>query len=143
MEQLLNRGTALSDLAYLRILQVIHAQVSLLIEDLKNYELPSMSSRPTEVMDLTRNFTSTGSSTTAVTTMLETAMEELFVPYLEGQRYIERESRSLENLYSNLLTNFTKYHVRPTGCYSSAREKLSSELFRTKLRRGSHQYWTE
>ena len=43
--------------------------------------------------------------------MLETAMEELFVPYLEGSRYIERESKSLTELYASFLTTFNRYHV--------------------------------
>ena len=43
--------------------------------------------------------------------MLETAMEELFMPYTEGQKYIDRESKSLTELYANLLINFTQFHV--------------------------------
>jgi exocyst complex component 5 len=118
MEQLLNRGTAISELAYLRILQLVHVQTSLLIEDLKGYELPSITPRsPLDVMEFRRtlagNSSSTGPATsTAIGTMLETAMEELFVQQTEGQRYLERESASLGQLYSNMLSNFTRYHVR-------------------------------
>lgn len=118
MEQLLNRGAAISDLAYLRVLQLIHTQTSLLVEDLKGYELPSITPRsPLDVAEFRRtlsgNPSSTGpATTTAIGTMLETAMEELFVQQTEGQRYLERESASLGQLYSNLLTNFTRYHVR-------------------------------
>ena len=43
--------------------------------------------------------------------MLETAMEELFIPYTEGSKYIDRESKSLTDLYSSLLNNFTHFHV--------------------------------
>lgn len=43
--------------------------------------------------------------------MLESAMDELFVPYTEGQRYLEVEVRSLGELYSSYLSMFTKYHV--------------------------------
>jgi exocyst complex component 5 len=113
MEQLLNRGAAVSDLAYLRVLQLVHIEVSHLIGDLKAYELPPVSSRSSDVNDTRRAVTSVGSApTTTVSTMLETATEELFVPYTEGQRYLERESGSLGSLYSGLLANFTKYHVR-------------------------------
>jgi len=118
MEQLLNRGAAISDLAYLRVLQLIHIQTSLLVEDLKSYELPSITPRsPLDVTEFRRtlsgNSSSTGpATTTAIGTMLETAMEELFVQQTEGQRYLERESASLGQLYSNLLSNFTRYHVR-------------------------------
>jgi exocyst complex component 5 len=112
MEQLLNRATAISDLAYLRIIQLVHVQTSVLIEDLKAYELPSLSPRSSETTELRRALTTTGPPTTAaVSTMLETAMEELFVPYTEGQRYLERESKSLSSLYSGLLVAFTRYHV--------------------------------
>jgi exocyst complex component 5 len=117
MEQLLNRGAALSDLAYLRVLQLVHAQASLSVEDLKTYELPSAIPRsPAESGDTRRlsseNSTALGSGTSSVvSTMLETALDELFVPYTEGQRYLERESRSLGSLYSGLLMNFTRYHV--------------------------------
>jgi hypothetical protein len=117
MEMLLNKGTAASDLAYLRILQLVHVQASTLVDDLKAYELPSVSPRtPFEATEFRRSLTgsaATSSGTSAaVSTMLETALEELFVPYTEGQRYLERESRSLGELYSGLLANFTRYHVR-------------------------------
>lgn len=38
-------------------------------------------------------------------------MEELFVPYTEGQRYLERESKNLTELYSVYLSAFARYHV--------------------------------
>lgn len=117
MEQLVNRASSLSDLAFLRILQLVHQQTSLLVEDLKAYEITSTVPRsPSDLGDfnLTLNGPhSTSASTTAVTvsTMLETAMEELFVPYIEGQRYLERESKSLGELYANYLVTFTRFHV--------------------------------
>ncbi|KAF8897737.1 exocyst complex protein [Infundibulicybe gibba] len=116
MEQLLHRATAISELAYLRILQLSHIQASILIEDLKAYELPSTSPRtPADAVEFRRSLTGlptvTSGTSAAVSTMLETAMEELFVPYTEGQRYLERESKSLGTLYSTLLANFTRYHV--------------------------------
>lgn len=43
--------------------------------------------------------------------MLENAMEELFVRYTEGTKYIERESKSLGEMYVAYLAKFTKYHV--------------------------------
>lgn len=118
MEQLLNRGAAISDLAYLRVLQLVHMQVSVLVDDLKAYELPSLAQRsPLDVAEFRRtlsgNSSSTGSTTTttSISAMLETAMEELFVQQTEGQRYLERESASLGQLYTGLLVNFTRYHV--------------------------------
>ncbi|KAJ7498715.1 exocyst complex protein [Mycena latifolia] len=117
MEQLLHRATTISDLAYLRVLQLVHVQATALVDDLKTYELPSVAPRtPFEATEFRRSLTGsagTGTTTSAtVSTMLESAMEELFVPYTEGQRYLERESRSLGTLYSSLLANFTRYHAR-------------------------------
>lgn len=117
MELLVNKGTAISDLAFLRILQMVHQQTTQLVEDLKGYELPAIIPRsPVDKTDFTRQLSTTasGSAATAATvsTMLETAMEELFVPYTEGQRYLERESKSVSELYASFLTNFTRYHVR-------------------------------
>lgn len=98
---------------------MIHHQAILLIEDLKGYELPSTGpkSPAADGSDFQRSLTGASSmpagtsSSTSVSTMLETAMEELFVPYLEGSRYIERESKSLTELYASFLTTFTRYHV--------------------------------
>lgn len=127
MEQLLHRAASLSDLTYLRVLQLVHIQTSNLVEDLKTYELPHVSPRtPYEVTEFRQSLTgsttiASGASGTsaAVSTMLETAMEELFVPYIEGSRYLERESRSLGALYANLLTNFTRFHVLFTAVHSN------------------------
>lgn len=105
------------------MIQLIHVRLSALVDDLKLYDLPSIAPRtPNEVAEFRRTFSDavpsmpTGSST-SVSTMLETAMEELFVPYTEGQRYLERESRSLGFLYSTLLAQFTRYHVRSLKGY--------------------------
>lgn len=118
MEQLLHKGSDISDLSYLRVLQLVHLQASSLVEDLKAHELPQMASRtPYEVTEFRRSLVgsapATGSApSAAISTMLEMAMEELFVPYTEGQRYMERETKSLTTLYGNLLVNFARYHVK-------------------------------
>ena len=109
------------DLAFLRILQLVHQQTSVLVEDLKAYELPSVIPRsPIDSSEFNRtlkgmpasNASNTATAAT-ISTMLETAMEELFVPYTEGQRYLEKESRSLSEMYASYLAKFTRYHVRP------------------------------
>lgn len=134
MEQLLHQGTAISDMAFLRILQLVHVQCSALVEDLKVYEIPSSSSRtPLEISEFQRSLSGSAnivsSTSSAVGAMLESAMEELFVPYTEGQRYLERESRSLGSLYGSLLTNFTKYHDKAQRATSSSVfDKVVSQL---------------
>jgi hypothetical protein len=121
MEQLLNRGSALSDLAYLRVLQLVHVQSSSLVDDLKAYEVPSGIPRSPTDLDIRPSLSGALAASgvgglAAVSTMLETSLEELFVPYTEGQRYLERESSNLGTLYSGLLANFTKYHVSCWQC---------------------------
>src|SRR6266576_2800010 len=115
-ETLLHHGASISDLAYLRILQLVHLQMSALVEDLKVYELPHVSPRtPLEATEFRRTITGTAAVTpmnvNTITALLETAMEELFVPYTEGQRYLERECRSITSLYANVLADFARYHV--------------------------------
>lgn len=115
MEQLLTRAGNMSDLAFLRILQLIHVQTSVLIEDLKSYDVPTSTPR-SPVQNVARPLTGPpaapgGVGSTAISSILETAMEELFVPYTEGQRYLERESKNLTELYSGYLSAFTRYHV--------------------------------
>ncbi|KAG6877239.1 hypothetical protein C0992_010465 [Termitomyces sp. T32_za158] len=133
MEQLLHRGSSISDLAYLRVLQLVHIQTSTLVDDLKTYELPHVSPRtPYEATEFRKllagsNSASPGTSA-ALSTMLEIAMEELFVPYTEGQRYLERESRSLGALYSGLLAQFTRYHERTQKGKSSMFDRMVNQL---------------
>lgn len=135
MEQLLTKGSSLSDLAYLRILQLVHNQTSNLVEDLKAHELPSMtpSKSSLEISEFRRvlsgALTVPGTSTTSVVSaMLENAMAELFVPYIEGQKYLDRESKSLGELYAGLLANFTRYHMRMQKVKSSMFDRMVDRL---------------
>ncbi|THH12213.1 hypothetical protein EW145_g135 [Phellinidium pouzarii] len=116
MEQLLNKGTSLSTLAFLRILQLVHIQVSNLVEDLKEYELSTSTPRsPTEVAELRSS-------------MLETAMEELFIPYTEGTRYLEKESKSLSELYMEYLSRFARYHEKTNKGKGSMFDRMVNQL---------------
>jgi len=117
MEHLLHKAADISDLAYLRVLQLTHFQISTLVEDLKSHDLPHLISRtPYEATEFRRSLAGGAPAigpvaTPSISAMLETAMEELFVPYTEGQRYMERESKNLVLLYGNLLATFARYHV--------------------------------
>ncbi|KAH8118616.1 exocyst complex protein [Phellopilus nigrolimitatus] len=136
MEQLLNKGSSLSTLAFLRILQLVHIQVSNLVEDLKEYELTTSTPRsPTEVAELRRSIiglapstTTTSFVTVSLSSMLETAMEELFVPYTEGMRYLERESKSLGELYMGYLSRFARYHEKTSKGKGSMFDRMVNQL---------------
>jgi len=121
LEQLLNRTSSSSDLALLRILQLVHHQTSTLVEDLKAYELPTFVPRSPADSNINKAFNTSipavGHSSTisaSTTALLETVLEDLFVPHTEGQRYIEKESKSLRELYAGYLAAFTRYHVSST-----------------------------
>ncbi|KAG6337231.1 hypothetical protein ID866_1861 [Astraeus odoratus] len=119
VEQLLSKGASISELAYLRMLQLIHIETSTLIDDLKTHELPSITPSKSSLdnAQFRRSLTNlpsnvSSASATTVAAMLENAMDELFMPYIEGQKYLDRESKSLEELYAALLASFSHYHAR-------------------------------
>lgn len=87
-------------MAYLRVLQVTHSSLTDLVEDLKSFEQTSLSS------DLSNEYSGLASYT------LEQCLNDLFIPYLEGSRYIEKERKSLNELYSSFLYNFNLYHTQ-------------------------------
>lgn len=88
-------------------------QVSKLVEDLKAYDFSSsLTTRATaELSSEGSNAALVSNPTVAIGTMLENAMEELFVPYNEGAKYIDKECGTLLELYAVYLERFTKYHV--------------------------------
>ncbi|KAJ5689802.1 hypothetical protein N7462_004194 [Penicillium macrosclerotiorum] len=96
LEMVLDKASGVSSLAFLRCLQSSRGYISALVDDLKAHGL-------TEHPD-------TISSQTAL--LLDQQLEELFVPYFVGSSYIEREKRTLEELFSALLFKFTSFHAR-------------------------------
>lgn len=107
LEKVLDKADTISSLAFLRSLHASRSYISSLVEDLKNHGL-------TEHPE---------PCSAQVSQTLDQQVEELFVPYLVGNSYIERERRSLEEMYSSLLFRFTLYHSRkkkaPTGFMAS------------------------
>ena len=118
---LLTKSQAVSNLSYLRMLHFSHVLTSKLVNDLKESDFGSaLASRSTDAnsalgadADAATLLASGNTGTVvAIGTMLENAMEELFVPYNEGSKYLEKESKSLGELYAVYLDRFTKYNVR-------------------------------
>lgn len=103
LEMVLDKATTISSLAFLRSLHASRAYISALVEDLKTHGL-------TEHPE---------PCSAQISQTLDQQLEELFVPYLVGNSYIDRERRSLEEMYNSLLFKFTIYHSRrkkaPTG----------------------------
>ena len=91
----LETAASLSSLAFLRMLQSAKTYVSNLVEDLKQH-------------GLTEHPGPLSSSTTLI---LDQNLEELFIPYLGGNNYIDKEKNALETLYSGLLLKFNLFHA--------------------------------
>lgn len=96
LEIVLEKASTVSSLAFLRSLHASRNYINALVEDLKTHGL-------TEHPE---------PCTAPVAQALEQQLEELFVPYLVGNSYIDREKKSLEELNSSLLFKFTVYHSR-------------------------------
>ncbi|KAJ6788423.1 hypothetical protein PWT90_07347 [Aphanocladium album] len=107
LEKVLDKADTISSLAFLRSLHASRSYISSLIEDLKTHGL-------TEHPEPCSG---------QIAQTLDQQVDELFVPYLVGNLYIEREKKSIEEMYSSLLFKFTMYHSRkkkaPTGFMAS------------------------
>ncbi|MCJ1312864.1 Exocyst complex component 5 [Agyrium rufum] len=116
LERVLEKAETISALAFLRSLQSSRTCVSSLVEDLKSHGLidhPEPASAQTALI-------------------LDQQFDDLFVPYFIDTPYIEREKKSLEELYSSLLFKFTLFHSRrrkvPTTFMASLAKQGSEML---------------
>ncbi|CAO3671954.1 unnamed protein product [Rhizopus stolonifer] len=99
IEMLLLRSERYSDLAYLRTLASTHAETKRLIENLKFYcdkEVPLR-----DAADINGLPTSASPDET-----LDRCMDDLFVTYTEGGRYLKKEQESLRKLFGNIISEF-------------------------------------
>ncbi|KAG9097375.1 Exocyst complex component 5 [Ceratobasidium sp. 370] len=123
LEIILQKSSTMSNLAFLRMLSVAHVQTAALVEDLKQYDLSATVMRSTMTAAPVDPLAVGGVVATGTANpfgpMLDTAMEELFVSHTEGTKYLERESKSLGEMYLNLLLRFTKYHEKASKSKTS------------------------
>ncbi|KAI8940110.1 hypothetical protein NX059_003825 [Plenodomus lindquistii] len=132
LEMVLEKASELSSLAFLRSLQASRGYITQLVEDLKSHGL-------TEHPE---------PATSQIAATLDQQLEELFSSYFIGEKYVEREKKNLEELYSSLLLKYTIYHSRrskaPTSYFgslaqrgkeiaASARDKYMERLESTDL----------
>ncbi|PHH65476.1 hypothetical protein CDD81_2256 [Ophiocordyceps australis] len=120
LEKVLDQAETISSLAFLRSLHSSRSYIGSLIEDLKTHGL-------TEHPE---------PCSAQIAQALDQQMDELFVPYLVGNTYIEREKKSLEEMYSSLLFRFTIYHSRrkraPAGFMASLAQQGTQFLASAK-----------
>ncbi|TDZ74354.1 Exocyst complex component SEC10 [Colletotrichum trifolii] len=120
LEMVLDKANEVSSLAFLRSLHSSRTYINSLIEDLKSHGLTEHPEPASPQISQT----------------LDQQMEELFVPYLVGNSYIDRERKSLEETYNSLLFKFTTYHSKrkkaPTGFMASLAQQSSQLLSSAK-----------
>jgi len=95
LEMVLDKASTISQLAFLRTLQAARSYIGAMVEDLKLHGL-------TEHPEI---------ASPRISATLEQQLEDLFVPYFAGSSYIDREKKSLEELYASLLFKYTLFHV--------------------------------
>ncbi|PKK47434.1 hypothetical protein CI102_6909 [Trichoderma harzianum] len=96
LEKVLDKAESVSTLAFLRSLHSSRSYIGSLVEDLKMHGL-------TEHPE---------PCSAQIAQALDQQLDELFVPFLVGSVYIEREKKSLEVLYGSLLFKFSIFHSR-------------------------------
>ncbi|KAH6604682.1 exocyst complex component sec10 [Trichoderma cornu-damae] len=107
LEKVLDKAESVSTLAFLRSLHSSRSYIGSLVEDLKMHGL-------TEHPE---------PCSAQIAQALDQNLDELFVPFLVGSVYIDREKKSLEELYGSLLFKFSIFHSRrkkaPSGFMAS------------------------
>ncbi|KAI1431656.1 exocyst complex component protein [Xylaria sp. CBS 124048] len=113
LEMVLEKASTISSLAFLRSLHSSRIYIGGLVEELKSHGL-------TEHPE---------PCSPQVSQTLDQQLEELFVPYIMSNSYIDREKRSLEELFNSLLFRFNMYHSRrkkaPTGLLASLAQRTN------------------
>ncbi|GAA5804381.1 hypothetical protein HPULCUR_009869 [Helicostylum pulchrum] len=99
IELLLSKSKKYSHLAYLRTLASTHAETKRLIENLKFYCDKEVSLK--DAVDANGLVTSASPDET-----LDRCMDDLFVPYTEGDRYLKKEIESLHELFGKIVSEF-------------------------------------
>ncbi|KAK6340654.1 Exocyst complex component 5 [Orbilia brochopaga] len=97
LELVLEKAETISPLAFLRSLQAAKSSLDSLVEKLKE--------NSEELNDKETN--------NEIAACLDQNLDDLFTPYLEGSiKYIERERKSLQDLYESILFKFNTFHAR-------------------------------
>ncbi|KAK9455201.1 exocyst complex component Sec10-like protein [Dipodascopsis uninucleata] len=94
IELILSHASSISALAYLRALQDSHLLVNTLVTELKGYLQPELE------------------DTQSVVLLLDLSLQDLFVPYIENGLYIEKEKRSLHELFTGAFWKFTNFYAQ-------------------------------
>ncbi|KAL7914803.1 exocyst complex component Sec10-like protein [Trichoderma velutinum] len=119
LEKVLDKAESVSTLAFLRSLHSSRSYISSLVEDLKMHGL-------TEHPE---------PCSAQIAQALDQQLDELFVPFLVGSVYIDREKKSLEELYGSLLFKFNIFHSRrkkaPTSGFMASLAQQGNQMIQS------------
>ena len=111
LEMVLAKASSVSSIAFLRSLQASRVYIGGMVDDLKAHGLTE---HPDPISP-------------QISACLDQQLEGLFVPYFGGSSYIDREKRSLEELYGSLLFKFTLWQAKrrnaPTSYLGAAYQR--------------------
>ncbi|BFZ53656.1 Exocyst complex component 5 [Savitreella phatthalungensis] len=129
LEELLHFAENQSTLAYLRTLQTSHEVVGALVDSIKGLS-PQETGNDEDDADAQ-----------TVSNVLDVASADLFVPYLESGgggagRYMDKEKKSLAELYSSVLYKFTRFHQRSSAGGGRGKNTAASYLDRVLTKEG-------
>ncbi|KAL7629380.1 Exocyst complex component 5 [Parahypoxylon ruwenzoriense] len=120
LEMVLEKANTISSLAFLRSLHASRSYIGALVDDLKSHGLTEHPEPCSPQISQT----------------LDQQMEELFVPYMMSNSYIDREKKSLEELFNSLLFKYNMYHSRrkkaPTGFMASLAQQTNQLMATAK-----------
>ncbi|KAL1919421.1 uncharacterized protein VTP21DRAFT_2114 [Calcarisporiella thermophila] len=135
LESLLKHAESHSLLAYLRTLAAAHASTKALIQNLSSLDtlvkVTDITSTSAEVSSSGPRL-GDGSSSAPLSTTLLRCKEDLFVPYTEGDNYLNKERGSLSGLFENLLAKFfsaqaqRKLKTKTGGMFARTFNQISS-----------------
>ncbi|CAD6890336.1 unnamed protein product [Tilletia laevis] len=149
--QVLDMYSGPANLAYLRALHMVRSCSLSLVNDLKVYDIRgsadnssrnntnfSSENGPDTVGTTTGPGGAGGAAHSPLASMLDQAVEELFVPYMESMKYIDRESKNLTELYLAYLTRFVNMHraaakTKQTTLFDRVRTGLASAASSTSV----------
>ncbi|WAR59905.1 hypothetical protein PtB15_11B546 [Puccinia triticina] len=131
LEKLISAAQGSSTLAFLRVLALARFSTAQLVNDIKAHDFfrssSSINPSTSEAYPLARrgsddadvdNKTSAGATQamsggpgiSALSGMLDQQLDELFGQHLDNSRYVERECKSLTELYASYLLQFARWH---------------------------------
>ncbi|OZJ07024.1 hypothetical protein BZG36_00227 [Bifiguratus adelaidae] len=98
IEFLVSRAEKSSSIAYLRTLASTHAETAAFVDSLKRYCEEEAKKFFTSA--------SANASSPSLASTLDRCMDDLFVPYIEGDRYLKRETQALTEVFQQCIHSF-------------------------------------